>query len=273
MDDTERTQVLGDAVEIRRGPSDHPTTHPGRPGIRPVSRPAAGGDAEPPREDRPDRRFPRSVAAALVVGILVIATAIAFSIGVGSLDRLNPFRGLGDERTVDRSGPAVLKAINDLGEFHAASGYYELVVDVEHDVGWVPSFIAGDRVLFVAAGTVDSSVSFKGLGAGAVRLNADRTSATIHLPAPGLGQPHLDLDRSHIYSRDRGVANRIADAFSDDSARQQELYRLAEQRLAQAAAGTDELTGRAEANTRAMLAGLLRSLGFTSVTVVFDEND
>lgn len=262
MDDTERTPVLADTVEIRQDTSDRPT-------IR-----SRDDGAEPPRDPRPVRRFPRSVAAALVVGILVIATAVAFGIGLGSLgslDRFNPFRGAGEEKTVDRSGPVVLKAINDLGEFHAASGYYELVVDVEHDVGWVPSFLAGDRVLFVAAGTVDSSVSFKGLGPGAVELNADRTAATITLPAPELGDPHLDLDRSYIYSRDRGLVNRVGDAFKDDSAQQRELYRLAEQRLAQAANGNDELRGRAEANTRAMLAGLLKSLGFTSVTVRFGE--
>lgn len=227
--------------------------------------------ARPPElpDERPVRRFPRSVAAALVVGILVVAVAVAFSIGVGSLERLNPFRGFGQERTVDRSGPVVLKAINDLGEFHAASGYYELVVDVEHDVGWVPSFLAGDRVLFVAAGTVDASVSLRGLGGQAVELNADRTVATITLPKPALGAPHLDLQRSYIYSRDRGLADRIGDAFKDNSAQQQDLYDLAEQRLAQAAAGNTELTGRAEANTRAMLTGLLKSLGFTSVTVRF----
>lgn len=40
--------------------------------------------------------------------------------------------------SVDRSGPAVLKSIQDLGQFEAASGYYELVVDVEKDVKPVP---------------------------------------------------------------------------------------------------------------------------------------
>lgn len=252
-DGTERT------IEIRTEKPGDPTT------VEPAPR--------TPPDERPIRPFPRSVAAALVIGILAVAVAFAFSIGVGSLARLNPFGGAGQERTVDRSGPVVLKAINDLGEFHAASGYYELVVDVEHDVGWMPSFLAGDRVLFVAAGTVDASVSLRGLGPGAVELNADRTAATITLPGPAIGEPHLDLQRSHIYSRDRGLVNRIGDAFKDNSAQQQELYTLANRRLAQAAAGTDELAGRAEANTRAMLTGLLKSLGFTSVTVVFSEGD
>jgi hypothetical protein len=248
MNDTERTQVLGDPVEVsERGPQG----------------PAAEGP--------PAGRFRPGLAAAGLVAVLVIVTVIvAVALGVGSLDRLNPFRGFGGEKTVDRSGPAVLKAVNDLGEFHAASGYYELVVDVEHDVDWVPSFVAGDRVLFVAAGTVDSSVSFRGLSPGAVELNADRTAASITLPAPQLGAPHLDLDRSYIYSRDRGLVNRVGDAFKDDSAQQRDLYRLAQERLAKAAAGTDELTTRAEANTRAMLVGLLRSLGFTTVTVRFE---
>lgn len=212
----------------------------------------------------PDRRpgMPRGVVAALVVGILVVCGAVALDLTTGALERLNPFRnGVVQQRTVDRSGPVVLKAITDLGEFRAASGYYELVVDVERDVRPVPSFLAGERVLFIAAGTVDVGVDLRGLGQGAVRVNDARTSATITLPRPALGEPRLDIDRSHIYSRQRGLVDRLRDAVGDGSSDQQELYGLATRRLAEAARATGELTTRGEANTRSMLEGLLRSLG------------
>jgi hypothetical protein len=208
--------------------------------------------------------------AAVVIGILVICCAVALNITTGALQNLNPFRnGVVQQRTVDRSGPAVLKAITDLGDFRAASGYYELVVDVEKDVKPVPSALAGRRTLFIAAGTVEVGVDLRGLGNGAVTVDRDRTSATITLPKPSLGEPHLNVERSYIYSQQRGLVDRLKDATGDGSDDQQELYALATQRLAEAARANDELTTRGETNTRSMLEGLLRSLGFTDVTINF----
>jgi Protein of unknown function (DUF4230) len=226
--------------------------------------------AHPPQPDPPRRGMPRSLVAALVVALLVLSGAVAINVTTGALGRLNPFRnGLVQERTIDRSSPAVLKAITDLGDFRAASGYYELVVDVEKDIKPVPSFLAGRRVLFIAAGTVEVGVDLRGLDAGAVKVGRDRTSATITLPRPTLSEPNLDLENSYIYSEQRGLMNRLKDAVSGSSADQQHLYAEATQRLAAAARKTDELTVRGQTNTRAMLEGLLHSLGFTDVTVNF----
>ena len=225
----------------------------------------ADRNQEPPR-----RRTPRSLVAALVVGVLVISGAVALNITTGALERLNPFRnGLVEQRTIDRSGPAVLKAITDLGDFRAASGYYELVVDVEKDIKPVPSFLAGKRMLFIAAGTVEVGVDLRGLSTGAIVINDDRTSATITLPEPTQSEPRLDVDRSYIYSQQRGLIDRLKDAVGDNSDDQKRLYALASNRLADAASKSDELTTRAETNTRSMLEGLLKSLGFTDVTINF----
>jgi hypothetical protein len=218
----------------------------------------------------PSRSMPRTLVAALVVGVLVICSAVALNITTGALAKLNPFRnGVVQQRTIDRSGPVVLKAISDLGDFRAASGYYELVVDVEKDVKPVPSFLAGARVLFIAAGTVEVGVNLRGLGPGSVTINDDRTSATISLPKPTLSAPNLDVERSYIYSQQRGLVDRLKDAVGNNADDQQQLYALASRRLSEAAAKSDELVTRGETNTRSMLEGLLRSLGFTQVTVNF----
>ena len=226
----------------------------------------------PPRSTAAERRrgLPRSIIAAIVVGLLIICSAVALNITTGAIGKLNPFHGLVQERTIDRSSPAVLKSISDLGQFQAASGYYQLVVDVEKDISLVPSFLAGRRELFIAAGTVPVGVDLRSLGSGAVQVSQDRTTATITLPKPTLGQPTLDLAHSYVYSQQRGVINRLGDAVgSGSSDQQQQLYTLATQRLAQAAQQSNELITRAETNTRAMLQQLLRSLGFTNVTVNF----
>lgn len=244
---------------------------PRRPDIERAPVPPPAVPPVPPPVPTPARaRRSPAVTLALVAGILVVALAGAFLLVSTGLERLNPFRnGVVQETTVDRSGPAVLKAVTDMGEFRAASGYYELVVDVEKDVSYVPSFLAGQRVLFVAAGSVDVGVDLRGLGAGSVVVDTARTRATITLPKPVLSAPRVDVDRSYIYSRERGLVDRVRDAVGGASGDEKELYALASRRLSEAAAATGELTTRAEGNTRAMLQGLLRPLGFAEVTVVF----
>jgi hypothetical protein len=254
-----------------RTPAVDPALRGPNPGATGASGPV---DPEPPRraprEPRDRRPMPRTLVAALVVGVLVICCAVALNITTGALANLNPFKnGVVKNETIDRSGPAVLKAISDLGDFRAASGYYELVVDVEKDVKPVPSFLAGERKLFIAAGTVEVGVNLRGLNDGAVVINKDRTSATITLPQPTLSPPNLDTERSYIYSQQRGLMDRLKDALGDNTEGQQELYALASKRLAEAASKSDDLRIRAETNTRSMLEGLLRSLGFTDVTINF----
>jgi hypothetical protein len=179
----------------------------------------------------------------------------------------NPF----STQTIDRSSPAVLKSIENLRDFRAASGHFEVIVDVEKDTRFIPAQIRGERVLFVAVGDVDAGVDFSGLDERAVEVTDDRRSVRLELPPATFREPELDLDRSHVYDRDRGVIDRLGSIFSEDPSIEGDLYPLAEEKLAEAARDGSGLLDRAERNTRQMLEGLLRSLGFTSVEVTFAE--
>ena len=213
----------------------------------------------------PRRRFPTSL---LVIGLAIVGAFVLLGWvrdlipGFG-----NPFR----TETVDRSGPAVLKSIQNLRDFRAASGHFEVIVDVERDTRFVPAKIKGERVLFVAVGDVDAGVDFTGLEDGAVDISADRRSVSLELPPATYREPELDLDRSYVYDRDRGALDRLQSLFGDDTGVEQELYPLAEEKLESAARDGSGLLARAERNTRLMLEGLLRSLGFTRVEVRFSE--
>jgi hypothetical protein len=179
----------------------------------------------------------------------------------------NPF----STQTIDRSGPTVLKSIENLRDFRAASGHFEVIVDVEKDTRFVPGKLKGERVLFVAVGSVDAGVDFTGLEEDAVDVSRDRRSVTLDLPPATLREPELDLDKSYVYDRDRGAIDRLQSLFGDDPGDDSDLYRLAEARLAAAARGGTGLLGQAERNTRRMLTELLRALGFTRVEITFAE--
>src|SRR3954447_4101965 len=60
--------------------------------------------------------------------------------------------------TTDRSQPALLKSIENISQYHAAVGNLQVIVDIEQDVDWVPDFLAGERSLLVAGGTVNAYV-------------------------------------------------------------------------------------------------------------------
>lgn len=215
--------------------------------------------------ERPRRRFPTSL---LVIGLAVVGGFVL----LGWVRDLIP--GLGNPfgtQTVDRSGPAVLKSIRNLRDFRAASGHFEVIVDVERDTRFVPAKIKGERVLFVAIGTVDAGVDFTGIEEGAVQVSDDRRSVSLELPPATFREPQLDLERSYVYDRDRGAIDRLQSLFGDDPGVGEDLYPLAEEKLADAARDGSGLLARAERNTRLMLEGLLRSLGFTRIEVGFSE--
>ncbi|WP_412542504.1 DUF4230 domain-containing protein [Longispora sp. K20-0274] len=224
--------------------------------------PKSPSSPQPAPEPAPAPRR-RRTGPVLVVVALVVVAAVAAVTGLlpGSFD---PF----GKETTDRSQPVVLRSVQDLSRFVAAAGNYELVIDLETDAKYIPSFLYGGRTLFVAAGTVDAYVEFGGLHGDAVKVSADQKSVTITLPQPVMGKPNIDHTRSYVYSEQRGLVNRLKDFGSGDANRTQQLYLLAEQKIS-AVANDGTLADRARTNARSTLTGLLRSLGFVTVTVEY----
>ncbi|GAA2278569.1 DUF4230 domain-containing protein [Streptomyces hawaiiensis] len=215
----------------------------------------------------PVKRLPgRMPGWAKVVTALVLLLVVFFA-GL----RLSVIPGLKDlfgTETQDRSGPALLKSIQDISRYDAASGNFQVVVDLEKDAKLLPDAIRGTRTLYVGAGTVDAYVDLGKVGENDVQVNGDRTSATLRLPHAQLGKPALDPDRSYAVSKQRGLFDRLGDLFSDNPNGEQAVQKLAVRHIGDAAKES-ELTARAESNTTGMLEGLLRSLGFKEVRVSY----
>jgi Protein of unknown function (DUF4230) len=218
-----------------------------------------------PVSEEPRREWSRWLPGLVVAGLLVVA-----AMGVPSLrDLLPSFPNPFASENVDRSGPAVLQSLRDLSEYRAASGHFEVVIDLERDTR-LPSDVLGERILFVGVGDVDASVDFSRLEDGAVTVSDDRRRATITLPQPGLEDVELDLERSYVYDRSQGVLNEIGNLFQDERNVEREVYLLAEDKIAAAARANGGVVERARRNTREMLTSLLRSLGFRRVEIVFE---
>jgi len=210
-------------------------------------------------------RMPRvGGIVAEIVAVLVLVLVLS---AVHLLPQLrNPFA----ETTTVRSQPVILKSITNLSRYEAASGSFEVVVDLTKRTSLIPSFLEGSETLFVGQGTDIAFVDFSQLKSHAITMNADRTSVTVTLPKPQLQPAVLNVSQSYVYAQQQGLFNRIGSFFSGNPNSQQQVYQIAQQKI-QAAARQSPLLAEAQKNTEGMLTGMLTSLGFQHVTVTFGQ--
>jgi hypothetical protein len=224
-----------------------------------------GGEG-PPGWRPPRRRLPAGLVAGIVL-LLVVLVAVSSLSGLRLWPSFpNPFA----TRQVDRSQPVLLQTIEDLEVYKAATGNFQVVVDLEESSRGVPLLIKGQRTLFVAGGSVDAEVDFSTLDEGAIKVSPDGRRVDITLPRARLTRARVDPEQSRVFSRERGLLDRLGAVLSDNPTSERELYRLAASKM-QAAATQSDLVARAEQNTRAMLESMLRSLGYTDVSVTFRD--
>jgi Protein of unknown function (DUF4230) len=219
-------------------------------------------------------RIPRGAGLAGRIAVLVAAGCAVVVVGavlalvlaaVHVLPQLrDPFR----ETTTDRSQPVLLKSISALSRYEAASGSFQVVVDLSQRTAFLPSFLAGSDTLFIGNGTVIAFVDFSQLKGSAVHVSPDRTSATVRLPAAQLEPAVLNVKQSYVFAEQQGLLNRVGNFFAGNPNSQQQVYILAQHKI-ETAAQRSKLVAQAETNTRGMLDGMLHSLGFQQVTVSF----
>jgi|HubBroStandDraft_1064217.scaffolds.fasta_scaffold05050_5 hypothetical protein len=229
-----------------------------------VTRPPGQEDPPPPRRGGAGQAVKAAVVV-VAIGLAVVLLLVTFS-AVQLLPRLrNPFA---ESVTIDHSQPALLKSITALSRYEAASGSFQVIVDLARRSSFIPSFIEGTDTLFVAEGSDIAFVNFGNLTGKAIVVARNRTAVTITLPPAELEPAVLNVKQSYVFAEQQGLLNRVGDFFSDNPNSQQQVYILAQRKI-QAAASRSPLVAEAEKNTTVMLTGLIRSLGFRRVTVDF----
>lgn len=229
---------------------------------------AGGTEAAPGGADAAPREAGSSGVRGYLVVAGVLAVALLAVLGLRQADLWPSWRNPFAQQETDRSQPVLLESIQDLSRYVAAEGNFQVVIDLQSNREYVPEFLLNERTLFVGAGSVEAYVDFSQLAEGAIVESADGKGVELKLPAPQLGETNLDMEQSYVFAEKRGLFNRIGDVFDNDPNRQQRVYQLAEERIA-AAARDSGLGARAEVNTRKMLEGLLRSLGYEQITITY----
>jgi hypothetical protein len=202
---------------------------------------------------------------AAAVAIVAVAVLLIVLSAVSLLPRLhNPF----GETTSVRSQPALLKSITALSRYEAASGSFQIVVNLTQKANLLPAFLEGSQTLFVGQGSDIAYVDFGQLKGSAVQVSANRTSVMIRLPRAQLEPAVLNVKQSYVFAQQQGLLNRIGNFFSGNPNNQQQVYVLAQQKI-QTAARQSPLLAEAQRNTTSMLTGMMHSLGFRTVTVTY----
>jgi hypothetical protein len=192
-----------------------------------------------------------AVAVLVAVGVLVAAVLVVPRMFTGT-------------DTIDRSQPALLQSLRDLSQYHASAGEFQVVLDIERDVRYVPAALAGQRTLFVAAGTVNAYVDFGGMAEDALDVapttaSGEARKVRLALPHAVLDKPNLDQERCYVFAQERGLLDRLTSLVQTQD--QQPFYVAAEQKIADAARESG-LVQRADDNTRKMLTGMFGALGY-----------
>ena len=86
--------------------------------------------------------------------------------------------------------------MEDLSNYQAAAGNFQVLVDTEKDAKFLPSVIRGERTTYSAAGSVDASVDFSNLDAQSIVVSEDRRSVTISPARADAGRAHTSTWRT-----------------------------------------------------------------------------
>jgi hypothetical protein len=209
-------------------------------------------------------RLPGRIVVIAAAIIAVIALLVVLS-AVRLLPQLrNPFV----TTTKVKAQPPLLKSITALSRYEAASGNFQVVVDLTQHTSFLPAFLAGSQTLFIGDGSVIAFVNFSGLKHNAIVVGPGRTRVTIKLPRAQLEPAALDVNQSYVFAEQQGLVNKVAGFFSGNPNSQQAVYVAAEKKINQAARSSPLLVD-AQRNTTAMLDGMLTALGFTTINVTY----
>src|SRR3954447_6357983 len=93
-------------------------------------------------------RSPRTKLLAIVA-----ALALLLPIGIGLGSAVANFFGGGTTQTIDRSPDALLLSVRDIADYHAATGTYQVLVDLEQENSRLPRMLDSERSTLFATGS------------------------------------------------------------------------------------------------------------------------
>ena len=196
-----------------------------------------------------NRSWVGPVAAATILGIALVVTAFKLSPLAEAIR--NPFAV--KSRTV--AGPVLLQQVQKLQRLETSRYRGQVIVEGETK-GILPTWVSGDRLLFVGRGEVVAGVDLARLQAGDLQPDGERVA--VRLPAAEILHTRLDNRQSEVFDRRAGFFG------GTDSDLETRVRVEAEDRIREAARANGLLKS-AQENAQEALRTHLAGLGFRDV--------
>jgi hypothetical protein len=165
--------------------------------------------------------------------------------------------------TVFADPVTIIRDVRSLARLETIHYSLEKVITAETGSGDL-SFLFGDKLLFVAHGTVIAGINLENLDEEDMKLR--NGTLYVNLPAPEVFVATLDNEKSYVYDRDTGLLTK-GDFDLETLARQ-----TAEDAIYEAAL-EDGILQQAQVNAENYLVRLFRSLGYPDVVLEFPNGD
>jgi hypothetical protein len=175
------------------------------------------------------------------------------------------FAGSDATTTVVRSTPSVIVAVRDLARLEGEEFRVERVIELSDKQSRLFGLIeAKDAILLVASGTITAGVDLSTLRDGDVDVDESRKTARITLPTSAVLGARLDNDKTYVFKRDTDLLASRTDTL-ETRARQEAEHTLRD------AALSGGILQKSNDNVKRTVETLVRSLGYTTVTVAFRD--
>lgn len=214
----------------------------------------------PPVGEPDERPRPRAWSAAAAIALLALLPAVGGAAYLaGRSGSLVP--PASSSVVVERPAPNVLLAVRDLARLESADYHMERVVDLRDKQSSLWGLVhAEDALLLVAVGNVTAGIDLGRMQEGDIDADWEGRTVTIVLPAAEVFSAKLDNEHTYVASRSTDLLAQRKEGLEGRA------RAAAETELAQAARAANILE-KANANARRTVEGLVRSLGYDTITV------
>jgi hypothetical protein len=202
--------------------------------------------------------FGTTLVLAFVIVVLGVGLGVALSTQ-SFMERLPVIGPILFEEQPPRTttGPVMVEGIQDLDQLATVRWRESVIVTRESGGTELEQFLAGEKVLLVAAGDVEAGVTLADLGREDVKVNGE--TVTIRLPEPEILSVSLDEQKTGVYDRDFGPLNLRPDDDLVEEARGAAVERIEQ------AARDENILENAERNAEDSIRAFVTTLGFEEV--------
>ena len=208
-------------------------------------------------------RFPSAPVIILIVivglgllawwGVRTIISAIPTPGDIANVFEPEPFTEI---------GPVTITAIRDLAQLTTVETVQYTIVEKGTDEGWL-EWARGDSLKMFAVARIGAGVDLGTLTVRDISVGTDGV-VEMTLPAATIQYVDPDEDATQVLERDVGIFT------SADPGLESDVRRIADEVLVENAI-EEGILQEAEDNARSVLSDFLISLGYTDVTIEFEE--